>query len=201
MIERYTLTSSGGLPATSPRYNIAHGLLVPVVAGGTASLMRWGMLRPWRGHGGKRGPMIYAASLDTVDDTPILRAARKKQRCAVLADGFFVWQGKQPRWCHPERRRVIAFAGLWHTNPDDDQPSFVILHDTAPPLVAAFGAESPIVIEDREPWLASGELVHALANGLPGWRADAVSTWVNREDHDDPRCIEPLGNLAQGELF
>jgi hypothetical protein len=37
--------------------------------------------------------------------------------------------------------------------------------------------------------------------GPTGWRAEPVSTWVNSVDHDDARCIEPLGNPAQGELF
>ncbi|MBC7975866.1 MAG: hypothetical protein H7138_12890 [Myxococcales bacterium] len=40
-----------------------------------------------------------------------------------------------------------------------------------------------------------------LAGVDAGWRADAVSTWVNSVDHDDQACVEPLGNPAQGQLF
>jgi hypothetical protein len=29
----------------------------------------------------------------------------------------------------------------------------------------------------------------------------ADGAWLDDEDHDDPRCIAPLGNPAQGELF
>ena len=184
MLERYTLTSHGSLP---PRYNIAHGQIAHVITavGGEPMPMRWGLLRPWRGHGGKRGPMIYTSLLADVDAMPILRNARKKQRCAVLADGYFLWRDKQPLWIHPDPPRVIAFAGLWHTNRDDDQPSFAILEDTAPLVI------------DPDAWLARGELV---ADRSP-LRTDAVSTWVNNVAHDDPKCIAKLGNPAQGTLF
>lgn len=47
----------------------------------------------------------------------------------------------------------------------------------------------------------AAELITGALAGPTGWRAEPVSTWVNSVDHDDARCIEPLGNPAQGELF
>ena len=59
--------------------------------------MRWGLLPRWRGHGGKRGPLVNAAPLEAVPGTPLLRDSFKKQRCLVLADGCFAWRElKQP---------------------------------------------------------------------------------------------------------
>jgi hypothetical protein len=34
-----------------------------------------------------------------------------------------------------------------------------------------------------------------------GWRTDAVTTRMASAQYDDPKCIEPVGNPNQGELF
>jgi len=188
-MERYTNTC--GEP---PRYNIARGQDAPV---GGQLTMRWGLLAPWRGHGGKRGPMIYTAPLADIDKTPLLRNAMKKQRCLVLADGFYAWRKlgskRQPYWIHPVPARPLAFAGLAATHADDGRASFAIVTVPADAVVAPIADTMPAVADDA--WLAGGPLVTVV------WRADAVSAWVNDVAHDDPRCVEPLGNPAQGELF
>jgi len=194
MCERYTFTVS-----KYPRYNIARGHHAPVGLGERTGDMRWGLLAPWRGHGGKRGPMIYVAPLAEIDRTPLLRNARKRQRCLVLADGFYAWRQlatkRQPYWIHPAAPRAIAFAGLWATHADDGRASFAIVTVPANALVAPISETMPALADAA--WLADGTLA------APGddWRADAVSTWVNNVAHDDPRCIAPLANPAQGELF
>jgi len=61
----------------------------------------------------------------------------------------------------------------------------------------------PIVIADHAAWL-TGKLDQAKAQLAPrevAWRAEPVSPWVNSVNHDDARCIEPVRNPAQGELF
>lgn len=214
-MERYTLSSIAGLelPAelARPRFNIARGQEAPVLAsrdGARAiAAMRWGLLSPWRGHGGKRPPMIHTAPADAIEGTPLLRNAFRAGRCLVLADGFFAWRraGKkpQPYWIHPAAPGPLAFAGLWAVHRDDDRPSFAIVTAPAGPALAPLVAEAPVVAGDA--WLGSPEEARAVlaagASAPERWRADAVSTWVNDEAHDDPRCIASLGNPAQGELF
>jgi putative SOS response-associated peptidase YedK len=226
MVERYTLTSldevaerfGAAVPADcAPRFNIAplqSAMIRSAVGLGPA---RWGLLPPWRGHGGKRGPHVLHAPLDDIDQVPLLRNAFKSQRCLVIADGFFVWRrtGKKPQpvWVHPTpaparphaRSRAIAFAGIAATHRDDDQPSFAIIVGPASPLVAPYASTMPIVVPAAgyTAWL-TGPRERArelLAAPLDGWRADPVSTWVNSVEHDDERCVEPIGNPAQGELF
>ena len=167
--------------------------------------LRWGLLPRWKGHGGTRGPMIEAAPVEAVPATPLLRDAFKKQRCLVLADGCYAWTAlKQPVWFHPEPRRVIAFAGVWAENRDDGVPSFAML--TGEPLVTRVTEAMPIVIDaaDYDGWLA-GDAESALAMAAPrpldGWRYDNVTTWMTSAEHDDPHCIEAIGNPLQGELF
>jgi putative SOS response-associated peptidase YedK len=214
---RYTLTTLDGLfvegsPAT--RFNIAPGQVAPVVRQSRESagarelaVLRWGLLPRWKGHGGTRGPMIDAAPVDAVPATPMLRDAFKKQRCLILADGCYAWNAlKQPVWFHPEPRRVIAFAGVWAENKDDGVPSFAML--TSEPLVTRVTEPMPIVIaeEHYDGWLdpqRDAEEAHAMCalRSIEGWRADSVTTWMANAAHDDERCIEPVGNPAQGELF
>lgn len=215
----YTLThpdgadTAFGIPGCSleARYNIAPGQPAPVarIRDGVrwCDVLRWGLLPRWRGHGGARGPLVHAVPVEAVPGTPLLRDAFKKQRCLVIADGCFAWRElKQPIWFHPEPPRPIAFAGVWNVNDDDGTPSFAIL--LGPPLVTRVRELMPIVLgaEAYETWLdpsvrpevASEVLV---SSQLSGWRADAVSTRMRSTSHDDPACVEPVGNPNQGELF
>ena len=218
MIERYTLTSLEEVAGTfgvavpagaTPRFNIAPLQIALIRDASAITSARWGLLPPWRGHGGKRDPHVRHARIETIDGVPLLRNAFKRQRCLVIADGFFVFghgpggNPSLPVWMHPApdparphaRSRVIAFAGLAATHRDDGQPSFAIL----------VGFDGPVVIpaSDYTAWL-TGPQAHAralLASPPRDWRADPVSAWVRSIAHDDARCVQPVGNPAQGELF
>jgi putative SOS response-associated peptidase YedK len=151
--------------------------------------------------------MIATAPLEAAAGTPQLRDAFKRQRCLVLGDGCFAWRElKQPIWYHPEPRHVVAFAGVWEESEDDSVVSFAIL--LGPPLVTRVRDAMPIVVApcDYDAWLdptvkpeAAMELL--VASPLAGWRVDPVSTRMSQAQYDDERCIEPIGNPNQGELF
>ncbi|HUS28766.1 MAG TPA: SOS response-associated peptidase family protein [Kofleriaceae bacterium] len=200
----YTLTPAG-------RFNIAPGQSAPVgfTRDGTRRIdaLRWGLLPRWRGHGGKRGAMVCSAPLEAAAGTPQLRDAFKKQRCLVLADGCYAWRElKQPIWYHPEPRHVVAFAGVWEESEDDGVASFALL--LGPPLVTRVRDAMPIVLapKDYDAWLdpkvkPEDVMDIVVASQLVGWRADAVSTRMSQAQYDDERCIEPVGNPNQGDLF
>lgn len=200
----YTLTQAG-------RFNIVPGQSAPVGFTRdrvrTIDSLRWGLLPRWRGHGGKRGPAIPTAPLEAAAATPQLRDAFKSRRCLVLADGCYAWRElKQPIWYHPEPRAVVAFAGVWEASDDDGVASFALL--LGPPLVTRVRDAMPIVLPPRDwdTWLdpkVKSEQVMAIVVDSPlvGWRADAVSTRMSQAQYDDERCIEPVGNPNQGELF
>ncbi|MGE5185897.1 MAG: SOS response-associated peptidase family protein [Acidobacteriota bacterium] len=184
MPERYTLTDAA-------RFNIARGQRAPVETASGVEDLRWGLLAPWRGHGGKRGPMIHDAPVDAIATTPLLRNARAKRRCLVLADGWYAWRGKQPYWIHAPHR--AAFAGLVATHADDRIASFAIVTVPAAGVVAALGEPTMPALADAR-WLADD----LLAPELAGWRADRVSNHVDDPAHDDPACV---ALLPQTELF
>jgi putative SOS response-associated peptidase YedK len=182
VLERYTLTDAA-------RFNIARNQRAQVQTSGGTDELRWGLLAPWRGHGGKRGPMIYEAPLDAIARTPLLRNARARRRGLVLADGWYAWRGKQPYWIHGPRS---GFAALIATHADDGIASFAIVTVPATDFVAALADTMPVIADAR--WLAD----NLLTTDLAGWRADPVSTYVDDPAHDDAACIRPL---AQTELF
>jgi putative SOS response-associated peptidase YedK len=215
MVERYSLSTLEGTEAlgvrpAAPRFNIAPLQRAPIRTAAGLVDARWGLLPPWRGHGGKRGPHVLHAPIDQLDATPLLRNAFKSQRCLVLADGFFVWRraGKKPQpiWIHPGR--PVALAGVAATHKDDGVASFALVVGAPSALVAGAlapdpAAGLPFVVAELAAWLAGPRdaALAALAPPDVGWRADPVSTWVNSVDHDDAKCVEPLGNPAQGSLF
>jgi putative SOS response-associated peptidase YedK len=178
-LEHYTQPAIGELPR---RFNVARGQSAAATIDGDVRLVRWGLLAPWRGHGGKRPPPIYVADDAAIARTPLLRRAA---RCAVHADGFYAWHdaGKKRHafWIHAAGSN--AFAGLCATHRDDGIESFAILVGPAPASIAHVTPIAPVV------------------DGDVAWRATEVSTWFADASHDDPRCIAPLGNPAQGELF
>ncbi|MEO6772488.1 MAG: SOS response-associated peptidase [Kofleriaceae bacterium] len=204
-----------------PRFNVAPTQPAPVVTFDddtrVIELMRWGLIPFWGTKPGTRPPLMINARVESLEAKQVFRDALAHRRCLVPADGFFEWKrggGKgavtTPMWIHPEPHRFVAFAGLWaraRAESGREVRSFTIV--TGPPneLVRPIHDRMPIVLA-RSTWAAwldpslDGAGAHALL-GVPAigdWRADAVSTWVNKADHDDPACIVPVP-AAQGSLF
>lgn len=203
-----------------PRFNVAPTQDAPVVVlrdgARLVEMMRWGLVPFWAGRTGKKAPLMINARIESIEDKRVFKDALERKRCLVIADGFFEWKraGKtsQPMFIHPEPRRFIAFAGLWARAKLEagELHSFAII--TGPPnaLVAPIHDRMPIVV-DRSAWAAwlDPSLPPAGAHALLGvppvddWRAEPVSSWVNKADHDDPKCIEPVTPPVpmQGSLF
>jgi putative SOS response-associated peptidase YedK len=99
----------------------------PWSAGGVRHfvLMRWGFL-PGFVKDPKTFPLIINARAETLADKPSFRAALKRRRCLVIADGFYEWRkdaGPSGRR-QPARRPYLVcganggpmgFAGLYET--------------------------------------------------------------------------------------
>ena len=224
MCGRYTLTRQDGLvddleaaldPGVTanewwkPRFNVAPTQDAPVVllreGVRTLEMMRWGLVPFWAKD--KKAPLMINARVESIEDKKFFRDALERRRCLVPADGFFEWKkagkAKQPMFIHPEPRHTIAFAGLWARA--GDLRSFTIVTGPANPLVEPIHDRMPIVL-DRSTWAAwldpslPPEGARALLGVPPvgDWRAEPVSTWVNKADHDDPQCVAPA---PQRDLF
>jgi putative SOS response-associated peptidase YedK len=104
----------------SLRYNIAPTQDVAAVrlvdGKRELALLRWGLVPSWA-KDVKIGASGINARADTVATKPMFRAAYKRRRCLVLADGYYEWlrvgKSKQPYLYEIDGGKPFAFAGLW----------------------------------------------------------------------------------------
>ena len=204
-----------------PRFNVAPTQPSPVITlrdgARTIEMMRWGLVPFWATAPGKKAPLMINARVESLDAKAFFRDAMQRKRCLVPADGFFEWkrEGKIPKpiYFHPRSHGIFAFAGLWarsRTGSGVEQHSFTIITGKPNELIKQIHDRMPIVLDPSTyaAWLdpsLDAEGARALLGVPPvgDWTGEPVSTWVNKADHDDPKCIEPeLGeDRAQGSLF
>lgn len=191
-----------------PRFNVAPTQLVPVVVAGEAGDralrgMRWGFTPSWS-KDGRPGPIN--ARGETVASKPMFRAAYKRRRCLLPADGFYEWQArpgggpKQPWYITRTDGDLFAFAGLWeHWDGDGDVVSCLIITTTPNELMRPIHDRMPVIVApgDYGAWLggdAPGELLRPFPAG--SLEARRVSTYVNSPRHDDERCVAVIDGAS-----
>ncbi len=217
MCGRYTLTleekqagarmAFGFRLSGGPRYNIAPSQLAPVVVRDGESVvkeMRWGLIPFWA-KDEKFGYKTINAMAETVAEKPAYRAAFKKRRCLVVADGFYEWLAavpvKRPHRFTLRDGQPFAFAGLWERwkKPDGaDLDSFTIITTEANELTRQIHNRMPVILkaEDYERWLdAEFKNVEGLKSLLKPYPADGmrcyeVSPYVSNAQNEGPQCVE-----------
>jgi len=196
-----------------PRFNIAPTQPVAVVriapesdaAGRQLAWLRWGLVPSWAKDPAIGNSLINARA-ETVAEKPAFRAALRRRRCLVVADGFYEWQRtgsrKQPYFIRLRDDRPFAFAGLWESweGPDHSALETCTLITTAPnELMEPIHNRMPVILApgDYDRWLDPAiqgpEQLRPLLKPYSGGEmvAWAVSTHVNSPRNDDPQCIAP----------
>jgi putative SOS response-associated peptidase YedK len=179
MCGRYVLASPGkviagyfglaAVPVYPPRYNIAptmDALVVRETPGGErgAAMLRWGFVPSWAKDPAIGSRMINARA-ESVVDRPAFRAAFRRRRCLVPADGFYEWQPvaggrKQPYFIRLVSGAPLALAGLWEEwrGPAGDAiATFTIVTTAANEALRAIHDRMPVLIApaDHDEWLSS----------------------------------------------
>ncbi|MBK1667941.1 hypothetical protein CKO28_07820 [Rhodovibrio sodomensis] len=208
-------------PNLPARYNVAPTQDVPVVrvrgdaegpeADGGRHLvqLRWGLVPFWAEDPGIGAKMINARA-ESAADKPAFRAAFRRRRCLVVADGFYEWKApaeegrrKQPYRIELADRRPFGFAGLWErwTDPKDQSvlETCTILTTQANADLKHIHPRMPVMLSPDafDAWLdpaADVETAQGLLTPYPDGALTAypVSTRVNAVKHDDPSILEPL---------
>lgn len=192
-----------------PRYNVAPQQDVPVIGVGSDekprfALVRWGLVPGWAESPGAVKSTINARA-ETLLERPTFRDPFLRQRCLVIADGFFEWKRqdgtKQPWWFRLEDGRPFAFAGLWDRWQGAEQTlySCAIVTTRANDTVSPVHDRMPVILDRqaRDRWLdpdsPPGELNTLLAPLPDGVLAGTpVSTAVNSVANDSPECIRAV---------
>lgn len=189
-------------PNLPPRWNIAPTQTAPVVIeeGGRRLVpMRWGLV-PFFAKDTSIGNRLINARSESAARLPAFRAAFRRRRCLVLADGFYEWQKrgreKQPYRIARRDRGPFAMAGLWECWGEEELLSFTILTTAANDVVAPLHDRMPVIVPEalHATWLdpesdATPLLVPNAGNDLEAY---PVSRRVNNPRNDDAACIEPL---------
>jgi putative SOS response-associated peptidase YedK len=205
-------------PNFPPRYNIAPTQPIPIVTArretqGVArhfQLARWGFL-PGFVKDAQTFPLLINARAETLAEKPSFRAALRRRRCLVPADGWYEWRAnargvrknspKTPFLLHRRDGGLMALAGLWETYLDPSggeidtacvittmaNGATVAIHDRMPALIAP---------EDYDAWLDPDETQPApLALLRPAPDDDinffAVAPAVNHVRQDGPEIQRP----------
>lgn len=190
----------------APRYNIAPSQPVAVVpnrAERQIEFFQWGLIPGWA-KDPKIGYKMINARGETVAEKPSFRAAIKKRRCLILADGFYEWkqEGKTkiPMYIQLKSGEPFALAGLWEVwkAPDDQLIHSCTIITTEPnALMKNIHDRMPVILPPKAypVWLSPAEL--PAEKTLPllkpfaatHMQAHAVSPLVNNPKFDSQECI------------
>ena len=136
-----------------------------------------------------------------VTDKPAFRAAMKRRRCLIPADGFYEWQAagerKRPFFVHAKSGAPLAFAGLWETwtGPNGEElETAAIVTTRANRTLAPIHDRMPVIVppEAFDLWLDGAEVDATTAAALIAPAPDdlleayEISTAVNRTANDNP---------------
>jgi putative SOS response-associated peptidase YedK len=198
-------------PNFPPRYNIAPTqpiAIVRLVDGKRQfALVRWGLLPSWVKDPNTFSLLVNARG-ESVCDKPAFRAAMKRRRCLIPADGFYEWKTtggtrKQPFFVRAKSGAPLAFAGLWETwtGPNGEElETAVIVTTNANRTLTAIYDRMPVIVppEAFDLWLDSAHVdaktAEALIQPAPDDLLEAcpVSTAVNRTANDNAALLEPV---------
>ena len=201
--------------ALQTEYNVAPTSDVYVVmSDGDARRLRplhWGLVPFWAKDPSIGNRMINARA-EGLAEKNAYKAAFKRRRCIVPADGFYEWKKvaghktKQPYFIHRPDHELLAFAGLWEewkpkgSDGSDRLRSTTIITTTANETMAPVHDRMPVILPpgawdewldpDNDDTAALGRLlVPAPPRVLT---MHAVSTDVGNVRNHGPHLIDPI---------
>ncbi len=193
IFEHFALTQHAVL---IPRYNIAPSQVIPTIrTPGQLEFLVWGLRPKWL----KEGQNSFInARMETITEKPAFKYAFNKQRCLIVADGYYEWKQigniKQPYYISLPQQGLFAFAGIW----DNDTCAILTTPATQSALVSVHERMPVILTADQyATWLNAKSKVEQLQNcmlgtQLPILQIFPVSSKVSNPKNDFYECIKPL---------
>ena len=196
----------------APSYNVAPTDPVYAVLQREQSrqlrVVRWGLVPSWA-KDPKVGARFINARRETVAEKPAFRAAYRRRRCLLPADGYYEWQrqdgGKQPHYLTSYDGAPLAMAGLYEvwSGPDDRRLwTAAVLTTEAPDDLGHIHDRTPLLVPEQDwaRWLDPSSadpgadlLVPASAGRLRAW---PVGLAVGNVRNNTPSLVEPVEPVA-----
>jgi len=206
------LFATSGSLDVKPRYNIAPTQDIAAICldeDGSRKLkfLRWGLVPSWAKDPTIGNRMINARA-ETVAEKPSFRAAYRRRRCLVLADGFYEWRkegsGKTPYFISHVDGTPFAFAGLWEHWQDKENDatleSATLITTAANEFMTPLHDRMPITLDPAraDAWLAGGdETIQSAVQDAPRLRAWAVGREVNNPRNEGVNLIASAGDVPE----
>jgi putative SOS response-associated peptidase YedK len=161
--------------------------------------LRWGLIPYWA----KDEKMVYRtinARVETVDTAPTYRAAFRKRRCLIPADGFYEWKrGEKTRQPYSIQRKdgtLFCFAGLWEgwkkSGTEDWLHTCAIVTCEANELMRQIHTRMPVILPEEhfQGWL-SGAMGKEILTPYPSdlMSAYPINTRVNKPENNDAEIL------------
>ena len=192
-----------------PRYNASPSQLLPIVVSEgihrTIRLFQWGLIPRWAKDASFASKMINARA-ETLQQKPAFKGLLKRNRCLILADGFFEWRktslGNEPVYISLESKKPFAFAGLWDSwNRSDGEilNTFAVITTNPNSLLESIHSRMPVILlqEDIAAWLDGSSNEEKLSHLLCPYpsklmTAFRVSKDVNSPTNDNESLIKAV---------
>ncbi len=175
--------------------------------------LSWGLVPSWA-TSVKIGSKMINARVETLLAKPAFKAAAKRRRCVIPADGYYEWMKfddkKVPFFLHAADGHPLAMAGLYELRPDPDVPeddpdrwlwTCTIITTKAADTTGHIHDRSPLIIPPGglfdawlDPTLDTPDDVQALINSLPEPHLEPyeVSVAVNNVRNNGRYLLEPV---------
>jgi putative SOS response-associated peptidase YedK len=207
ILERFSLPPV--LPGFEPHYNIAPSQQQWTISldddgSPVARQRKWGLVPSWANDPSVGNRMINARA-ESLTEKPSYRTPLGKQRCIILADGYYEWQvvGKEkiPMYFRLAGGRAFGLAGLWDRWEKGDAllETCTIITTTAGTRASPYHHRMPVILVDdaATAWLnGSASERDVLALLVSYDREDLemyqVGREVNNPANDSPDCIVPV---------
>jgi len=193
--------------AVEPRYNIVPSQFVVALRADDRTLepvvLKWGLVPSWA-KDPKIGNRMINARAETVHEKPSFRAAFKRRRCVILADGFYEWRrtgdSKTPYFIAMQDRQPFAMAGLWEQWQGGEGTALqtcTIITTAANEIMKPLHDRMPVILspDHAHHWCGPDGDERATAQGLLAANANEamvywpVATTVNNPRNDGPELI------------
>ena len=198
-----------------PQYNMRPETVMPTIslnANGQREIVgrMLGFLPPWVE---KQPAQIFpVAKAETVYELPTFRESFQRNRCLLVADGFYVWDGGQPYFVRLSARQLFAVAAIATTNMHFKQQlkSFAVLTTIPNATIAQVHHRMPVILRrgDEDAYLDSRTSIADLKRmGYPDFDAQfdvvRVSKKLNQARYNAPSliCAAPEIEYEETPLF
>jgi putative SOS response-associated peptidase YedK len=199
-------------PFAAPRYNLAPGQELPVLAvdaQGRAEIaaMRWGFVPFWEKSEKPKAAPINARAEDVLA-RPMFQQPIQSRRCLVPADGFYEWRKlgenlRQPFNIQLRGEKPFFMAAIHELGTANRPETFAVVTTRPNRLMARIHERMPAILSAERarrwltPGLLDGEELRALTEPYPAEEMEAwpVSELVNHPRNDSPECLAPVAEL------